>query len=67
MGSNISGGVSARFVGGGMMTKPIAIDFFTGAGGAALGLKRAGFYVVGIDIKKPSAYYGDVVYPSGLM
>ena len=46
--------------------KHIAIDFFTGAGGAALGLKRAGFYVIGIDIKKPSAYYGDAFVQADL-
>ena len=42
-----------------MSDTPIAIDFFCGAGGASIGLKRAGFYVVGIDIKPPSVYYGD--------
>lgn len=41
------------------MTKPLAFDLFSGAGGAALGLKQAGFYVVGFDIKTPSAYTGD--------
>ena len=41
------------------MKKPIALDLFSGAGGAAIGLKRAGFYVIGVDIKKPSNYYGD--------
>ena len=41
------------------MAKPLAFDFFSGAGGAAIGLKRAGFYVVGFDIKRPSAYAGD--------
>ena len=41
------------------MPKPLAFDLFSGAGGAAIGLKRAGFYVVGFDIKKPSSYAGD--------
>ena len=49
-----------------IMKKPIAIDFFTGAGGAALGLKRAGFFVIGIDIRKPSAYYGDLFIQADL-
>ena len=46
--------------------KKIAIDFFCGAGGASIGLKRAGFYVVGIDIKIPSIYYGDDFIQSDL-
>lgn len=32
---------------------------FCGAGGASLGLKQAGFYVIGVDIKKPSNYLGN--------
>lgn len=39
--------------------KRIAVDLFCGAGGASLGLKWAGFYVIGVDIVKPSVYYGD--------
>ena len=39
--------------------KPLAIDLFCGAGGAALGMKWAGFYVVGFDKKRPSTYHGD--------
>ena len=41
------------------MAKPLALDLYSGAGGAAIGLKRAGFYVIGFDIKRPSAYAGD--------
>ena len=37
----------------------LALDLFCGAGGAALGLKQAGFYVIGVDIKIPSNYLGD--------
>ena len=42
-----------------MKRKPLALDLFSGAGGAAIGMKWAGFEVVGVDIKKPSCYYGD--------
>ena len=41
------------------MSKPKVLDLFSGSGGAALGLKRAGFHVTGIDIKKPTTYLGD--------
>ena len=41
------------------MSKPLALELFCGAGGAGSGLKQAGFYVIGIDIKKPSNYLGD--------
>lgn len=33
------------------MNRPLAVDLFCGAGGAAMGLYRAGFDVVGIDIR----------------
>lgn len=39
--------------------RPRLLDLFCGAGGAAGGYRRAGFYVVGVDVHSQSRYAGD--------
>jgi len=41
------------------VSKPKLLDLFCGAGGAARGYQRAGFYVVGIDNRPQPHYVGD--------
>jgi DNA (cytosine-5)-methyltransferase 1 len=41
------------------MSQPRLLDLFCGAGGCAKGYQRAGFYVVGVDVKSQPHYCGD--------
>lgn len=44
------------------MNKPRMLDCYCGGGGATKGYQRAGFYVVGVDIKSQPHYIGEEFY-----
>jgi DNA (cytosine-5)-methyltransferase 1 len=49
-----------------VMTKPRLLDLFSGPGGAAMGYARAGWEVVGVDVKHHRGYHFEVLIGDAL-
>ena len=56
---DLAGTISAIRYAGDKGVRPRLLDLFCGAGGAAMGYQRAGFYVVGVDNRPQPHYCGD--------